>query len=118
MSMLDCKETLDNMNIPHNDSAVIIGGGGKSPLWRQMISDALGLELVEMKYVDSSFGSAMLAGISIGVFENAEKAVEKCNEIVSKTVPNSKNITKYKEIFKKYKAIQKALEPIYNGEYL
>ena len=118
MSMLDCKETLDNMNIPHNDSAVIIGGGGKSPLWRQMISDALGIELVEMKYVDSSFGSAMLAGISIGVFENAEKAVEKCNEIVSKTVPNSKNITKYKEIFKKYKAIQKALEPIYNGEYL
>ena len=117
MSMLDCKETLDNMNIPHNDSAVIIGGGGKSPLWRQMISDALGIELVEMKYVDSSFGSAMLAGISIGVFENAEKAVEKCNEIVSKTVPNSKNITKYKEIFKKYKAIQKALEPIYNGEY-
>lgn len=118
MSMLDCKETLDNMKIPHNDSAVIIGGGGKSPLWRQMISDALGIELVEMKYADSSFGSAILAGIAVGIFENAQKAVEKCNEIVSKTIPNSENTTKYKEIFKKYKAIQKALDPIYNGEYL
>lgn len=118
MSMLDCKTTLDNMNIPHNDSAVIIGGGGKSPLWRQMISDALGIELIEMKYADSSFGSAMLAGIAVGIFENAENAVAKCNEVVSKTVPNLENTLKYNELFKKYKAIQKALEPIYNGEYI
>ena len=118
MSMLDCKTTLDNMNIPHNDSAVIIGGGGKSPLWRQMVSDALGIELIEVKYADSSFGSAMLAGIAVGIFENAQRAVEKCNEVISKAVPNSENTEKYKEVFKKYKAIQKALEPIYNGEYL
>lgn len=118
MSMLDCKETLDNMNIPHNDSAVIIGGGGKSPLWRQMISDALGIELIEMKYADSSFGSAILAGIATGIFESPQKAIEICNEVVSETVPNSENTEKYKEVFKKYKAIQKALEPIYNGEYL
>ena len=118
MSMLDCKTTLDNMNIPHDDSAVIIGGGGKSPLWRQMISDALGIELIEMKYADSSFGSAMLAGIAVGIFDNAQQAVNKCNEIISTTVPNFENTLKYKELFKKYKSIQKALEPIYNGEYL
>ena len=118
MSMLDCKETLDNMNIPHDDCAVIIGGGGKSPLWRQMIADSLGIELVEMKYADSSFGSAMLAGVAVGIFESAEKAVEKCNEVVSKTIPNSENTAKYKNLFKKYKAVQKALEPIYNGEYI
>ncbi len=117
MSMLDCKCALDNMNIPHNDSAVIIGGGGKSPLWRQMIADALGIELIEMKYADSSFGSAMLAGIAVGIFESAQKAVEVCNEIVSVTKPNMDNNGKYKELFRKYKAVQKALEPIYNGEY-
>lgn len=117
MSMLDCKTTLDNLNIPHNESAVIIGGGAKSPLWRQMISDALGIELMQVKYADSSFGSAMLAGVASGVFKNAQQAVEKCNEVVSKTVPNFENTAKYKEVFKKYKAVQKALEPIYNGEY-
>ena len=106
------------MNIAHDDRAVIIGGGGKSPLWRQMISDALGIELIQMKYADSSFGSAMLAGIAAGVFDNAEDALKKCNEVISKTVPNPENTTKYKELFKKYKAIQKALEPIYNGEIL
>ncbi len=117
MSMLDCKTTLDNMNIPHDDSAVIIGGGGKSPLWRQMVADALGIELIQMKYADSSFGSAMLAGIATGIFESAEKAVEKCNEVISVTKPNWENNEKYKALFKKYKAVQKALEPIYNGEY-
>ena len=118
MSMLDCKTTLDSMNIPHDDSAVIIGGGGKSPLWRQMVSDALGITLVEMKYADSSFGSAMLAGVAMGIFESHESAVSVCNEVISKTVPNPENTKKYREVFKKYKAIQKALEPIYNGEIL
>lgn len=117
MSMLDCKTTLDNFNIPHKDSAVIIGGGGKSPLWRQMVSDALDLKLVEMKYVDSSFGSAMLAGIAVGIFESPKDALLKCNKIVSETVPNKENTVKYKELFNKYKAIQKALEPIYNGDF-
>jgi len=118
MSMLDCKTALDDLNIPHDNRAVIIGGGGKSPLWRQMISDALGIELVNMKYADSSFGSAMFAGVAVGIFENPEQAVKKCNEIISVTVPNDENTCKYKELFKKYKAIQRALEPIYNGEYL
>ena len=118
MSMLDCKQALDSLNVSHDSSAIIIGGGGKSPLWRQIISDALGIELIEMKYTDSSFGSAMLAGIAVGVFENAEQAVKKCNKVVSATLPNHENTMKYNELFKKYKAIQKALEPIYNGEYL
>ncbi len=117
MSMLDCKNALESLQISHQDSAAIIGGGGKSPLWRQMVSDALGLELVEMKYADSSFGSAMLAGIAAGIFESSQKAIEICNEVVSKTVPNPENTKKYHEVFRKYKAVQKALEPIYNGDF-
>ncbi len=117
MSMLDCKTALDGMNIKHNDSAVIIGGGGKSPLWRQMVSDALGMTLVQMKHTDSSLGSAMLAGIAVGIFESPEKAVKICNEVVSETLPNSENTEKYQNLFRKYKAVQKALEPIYNGEF-
>lgn len=115
MSMLDCKTTLDNMNIGHSDSAVIIGGGGKSPLWRQMVSDALGIRLVEMKYADSSFGSAMLAGVAAGVFESPQMAVERCNEVVSETIPNAENMPEYAKLFEKYKAVQRALEPIYNN---
>ena len=113
MSMLDCKTALDNLNIPHSDSAVIIGGGGKSPLWRQMVSDALGIKLVQMKYADSSLGSAMLAGIAAGVFGDAADAVKKCVKEVDITYPNPENTPKYREVFEVYKKIHDALAPIY-----
>lgn len=38
-------------------------------------------------------------------------------EVMSETVPNEENTKEYQKLFKKYKAIQKALEPIYNGEF-
>ena len=103
------------MQIPHEEQATIIGGGAKSPLWRQMVSDALGIKLVQMQYSDSSFGSAMLAGISAGVFQNAEHAVTVCNEVLSITEPIAENTEKYRRLFARYKDCQKALEPIYNG---
>ena len=71
-----------------------------------------------MKYADSSFGSAMLAGVAMGIFETPEKAVATCNKVVSETYPNHENTEKYAKLFKRYKAIQKALEPIYNGEII
>ena len=57
-------------------------------------------------------------GLSSHYYDNKfwPETIEICNEVVSETVPNSENTAKYKEVFKKYKAIQKALEPIYNGE--
>lgn len=116
MSMLDCKTMLDHLCIAHEDTAAIIGGGGKSPIWRQMLSDVLGIRLLTMKHADSSFGSAMLAGTAAGIFENLEQAVGLCNKTVAETVPCTENTKKYAEIFQKYKAVQKALEPIYNGE--
>ena len=58
----------------------------------------------------------MLAGVSIGIFSSLSDALEKCNKKVSETLPDKDNTEKYRKMFKKYKSIQKALEPIYNGE--
>jgi len=58
----------------------------------------------------------MLAGIAMGIFKDCDDALEKCNGVVSKTVPNKENTQKYAMLFKRYKMIQKALEPIYNGD--
>ncbi len=117
MSMLDCINYLKEQGIPHDKSAIIIGGGGKSPLWRQIVSDALGMTFIEKKYSDSSLGSAMLAGVKIGMFDSIRQATEKCNFVVSETVPNIENTEKYAKLYKKYKASQKALEVIYNEDY-
>ncbi len=117
MSLLDCKKTIEEIGIPHNNEAFVIGGGGESPLWRQITADITGISLIQNKYSDSSFGSAMLAGVKSGVWSSAEVAVKKCNKTISVTKPNAVNTEKYQKIFRRYKDIQKALETIYHTEY-
>lgn len=113
-SLLDSKLYLDSLNIPYNNVATAIGGGTKGKFWRQMISDALGITLRTTESSDSSFGSAMLAGIAMGVFENAEDAVKKCVKQADIIYPNPDNTKEYQKIFETYKKIHDALAPIYN----
>lgn len=115
MSMKDCMLALDDIGIEHNDKAVVIGGGSKGKLWCQILADSLGITLIKKKYSDSSFGSAMLAGLAIGIWNSPKEALDICNETVSETVPDKENMKKYNKLFEKYKAVQKALEPIYNS---
>ena len=113
MSMLDCMQALDSMGIEHECAARIIGGGAKSPLWRQITADCLGMELTVGENTDSSFGSAMLAGIAAGFWRNEKDALNRCFKTVSKTEANPENTAKYAEIFKKYKRIHDVLEDVY-----
>ena len=114
-SLLDSKIYLDSLNIEYNTVATAIGGGTKGRLWRQMISDALGITLKTTENSDSSLGSAMLAGIAAGVFKDAEDAAEKCVKQSDVTLPDSENTQKYRAVFETYKKIHDALAPIYNG---
>ena len=115
MSLLDCKIYLEQTGYSVPDTAFIIGGGGKSKIWRQVVSDALGVTLILTENNDSSFGSAMLAGVKAGFFKDMDDAIKTCSVVINKTTPNNENIRKYQEIFTKYKKIQKALEQIYNA---
>lgn len=116
-SLLDCLHVLDALNLEHGSEAAIIGGGGKSPLWRQITADVLGLTLREQKYTDSSFGSAVLAGVTIGFWTSFQQALAAANQCLSVTEPDPQRHGEYAEIFKKYKAVQTALESIYHGTY-
>lgn len=112
-SLLECKAYLDSLNIPYNGVATAIGGGTKGALWLQMISDVLGITLKTTQSSDSSLGSAMLAGIAIGVFRDAADAVEKCVKQKSVVYPNPENTKEYRKVFAVYRKIHDALAPIY-----
>lgn len=114
-SLLDSAITLDDIGIEHKKTASLIGGGAKGGIWRQMTADVLGLILKTTECSDSSFGSAMLAGIAAGVFPNVKQAVEVCVKPDSVTEPNTKNTEKYRKVFEEYKKIHDALAPIYSS---
>ncbi|MBR5538462.1 MAG: xylulokinase [Clostridia bacterium] len=113
LSLLDSKLYLDSLGIPYNTVATAIGGGTKGKFWRQITADVLGIALKTTVSSDSSLGSAMLAGVAIGVFKDTTEAVKKCVKEKDITYPNPENTAKYRKIFEIYKKIHDALAPIY-----
>jgi xylulokinase len=109
LSLLDCKTYLEEHGVDIGNFAYVIGGGAKSDVWRQIVADALSLTLIQTKNNDSSFGSAMCAGIYAGFFKDLEDASKTCQVVVGKTEPIKENTKKYQKIFAKYKKISKFL---------
>jgi xylulokinase len=112
-SMKDCFETLREMRAAPRE-AVAIGGGARSELWRQILADMLDIPLATVENVDSSLGSAMLAGVATGVFTDHADAVRRCVRVTGMTEPDQEGVALYDERFELYKAIQVALAPIYH----
>ena len=112
-SMKDCMATLAELGAAPTQ-AVAIGGGAKSDVWRQILADMLGIPLATVADVDSSLGSAMLAGVATGVFASHADAVRACVRVSGVTQPDPEGTAFYAERFPLYKAIQAALAPIYH----
>ena len=112
-SMRDCLEEIKAQNIRVNEYR-IIGGGAKGRLWRQILCDILATPLTCTMDNDSSLGSAMLAGVAIGMFAGFEESVEKCVRVTDEVTPIPENVAVYEKGFRKYRMIQKALAPVYH----
>jgi xylulokinase len=108
-SLCDGITYLKGKGINVGDSAYIIGGGAKSKVWRQIVADALGLTLIQTENNDSSFGSAMCAGISAGFFADFDDASKTCQKVIGETKPIAQNTEKYAKIFAKYQKISQFL---------
>lgn len=112
-SLYECKNAIEQKGIEHDFFASAIGGGAKSPLWRQIVSDVLNIRLKVKNSSDSSLGSAMLAGVFAGFFDSIDDALLKCTHTVSETVPSPERHERYMKAFERYKAVHDALAPIY-----
>lgn len=112
-SMKDCYQELKRLSIAPGE-AVLIGGGAKAPLWRQIMADMLGIPLRTVSDVDSSLGSAMLAGVAAGVFADHRDAAARCVRIQDEIAPDPEGVAYYERGFGLYRRIQAALAPIYH----
>ncbi len=112
-SMKDCYQELKRLSIAPGE-AVLIGGGAKAPLWRQIMADMLGIPLRTVSDVDSSLGSAMLAGVAAGVFADHRDAAARCVRIQDEIAPDPEGVAYYERGFGLYRRIQAALTPIYH----
>jgi len=90
------------------------GGGAKSIIWRQIIADVLGVELVTTNATEGpAFGAALLAGVARGVYSAVKDACEQTVRIVERTEPRKENEHVYAEGYEMYKKLYPALKPIF-----
>lgn len=113
-SMRDCMDVVRGLGLPMKRLR-IIGGGAKSDLWRQIMADVLDMSLEKTEVDDSSFGSAMMAAVGAGWYENIREAAKGCVKIRSVTHPIPEHQVIYQESFRRYLRIQQALEEVYHG---
>ncbi len=111
-SLLDSYSVLESLGL-EMQVASIIGGGSNSKLWRQIVSDMFGKEMKKMQNDDSSFGSAMFAGVATGIFSSFEESVDRCISVQEVIKPDYKRHKVYEKNFAVYKKIHDALAPVY-----
>ena len=112
-SLRDCFRVIEGMGLMFEDIR-LIGGGARSLLWSQIVSNVFGREVLRPSVSDASFGAALLAGVGIGIFENERQAVEKCVRIADIIKPQPEIHDKYEKLFKLYCQIHDNLAPVYS----
>jgi xylulokinase len=115
-SLRDCYAILDEEGLAPAETR-IIGGGAKSPLWRQIMADVLGIPVDKPEHDDSSFGAAMVAGVGCGLFASVVDATERCVRLAGRTEPDLARHLRYEQHYRRYKAIHDALAPVYQRDY-
>lgn len=94
------------------DQVRISGGGAKSSLWRQIIADVLGVELVTVNTTEgAAFGAALLAGVGAGFYADVDAATEATIAITGRTTPDTGATEAYAPFYTRYRALYPALEP-------
>jgi len=77
------------------------GGGGTSPLWRQMIADVLELPVVTIQNREGpALGAAILAGVGTGLYPNVPEACKRVIKVNAPQNPIASNVKKYAPYYK------------------
>ena len=89
----------------------VCGGGAKSPLWRRIFANVLGIPLDMVKTEQGpGYGAAMLAMVGCGKFKSVQEAADKLVEVASTTEPDAALTAKYEARYQNFKKLYPALK--------
>jgi xylulokinase len=94
----------------------VSGGGSRSRLWRQIISNILGSDLVTVNTTEgAAYGAALLAGVGTGAWTSVEEACRVCVRVMEEVQPEEKAVATYRDIYPKYRDLYPALKPTFHA---
>lgn len=91
---------------------VAIGGGAKSEIWRQIVSDIINMPQEYIAKADATLGNAYMAGFGVGTFKDF-KNIQKWLEVTCVTKPRLEAHKSYESFFKVYRNLHQNMKDRY-----
>jgi xylulokinase len=93
---------------------LLIGGGAKSPVWRQILADVLGLpiHLPALTTEATALGALVAGGVGVGIFPDFT-VIDRLISIREAERPQLVNQQKYAELLELFKQSYQVLNPIF-----
>ena len=90
-----------------------VNGGTRSRLWRQILSDILGIPIAHIQEnVGAPVGDVILAGVGVGQFKD-EKIAKDWANVCETNYPNIENSIKYKKYFNIYQELYEKTKDLF-----
>ena len=94
--------------------SMICGGGAKSPLWRTIFANVLGVQLDMVKTEQGpGYGGAILAMVGCGVYESVQAATDALVELSYTVWPDPAITARYEKQYQKFRRIYPALKAVF-----
>jgi len=114
-SLKDCMEIIAEMGVSSTNVRAS-GGGGKSPLWKQMQSDVFNTPVETLSLSEGgALGVALLAGVGTGVYKSVPEACDAVLSVKSSLSPIKENTELYNKYYNIYTKLYPALKEQYKA---
>ncbi len=109
-SLRECLDVLRGMGI-HFDEMYATGGGGSSPLWRQMLADVYGYPVRTIANREGpALGAAILAGVGTGLYESVQQACAAVIRPNEAQQPIAENQSAYEPYYRLYASLYPSMK--------
>lgn len=111
----DCLELVRGLRLPV-DEVRLIGGGARSPLWRQIVADVFGLPILRLEAEEgAAYGAALLAGVGAGLWRDVPEACRAAVRTGGRVDPQPQAMPLYEELYGRYRALYPKLKDSFHG---
>lgn len=108
-SQRHCLDVLREMGVSTSEM-LACGGGGASPLWRQMLADVYGCPVKTVANKEGpALGAAILAGVAAGVYSDVAAACRHVIRINPPQLPDTVASARYEPYYRVYRSLYPAL---------
>ena len=113
-ALRDSFELIKNLGISI-ERVRITGGGAKSNIWSQMISDVFNVKVAKIQTEEGpALGAAILAMVGCNEYNNIREACENIVKISEEFVPIKEHSEQYNAKYKKFVSIYPQIKVLFN----